>query len=256
MKNLQRLINSYSIRYNNKIKHICDPLTDLLNIPFFTYYNIDSEGRYCLLSNYPDECEYYYSEKMYLANPYLIHPDLIRSGYVMTTSTPSQDYLETLSKAQRKFQTNNPFLMIQKSGDLIEGFLFATNNNNPNFSHHYLNHLDLLKKFGRYFLQETESFLKRIRDDRYNLHEAKGDAFLERNPLLPLSNKSPNLENFLKSISHLSPREQECLELFRQGKSAQSTAAKLGLSRRTVEHYFESIKNKLNCHSKWDLLNR
>ena len=40
------------------------------------------------------------------------------------------------------------------------------------------------------------------------------------------------------------------LTIYLEGRSAQSTAAILGLSRRTVEHYFENIKVKLNCRSK------
>jgi DNA-binding CsgD family transcriptional regulator len=59
---------------------------------------------------------------------------------------------------------------------------------------------------------------------------------------------------FLKTTMAISPQEEKCLELYQQGHSAQSTAAILGLSLRTVESYFENIKYKLQCNSKRDLL--
>lgn len=256
MKALSQLINSYSIKYDYKLKSICTSLADHLKIPVFTYYQIDTKGNFCFLSNFPEQAEYYYSEKMYLTNPYLVHPDLLRNGCVLTASTPSAEYLKMMELSQRQFPLNNTFLMVQKSNDVMEGFFFGTRDNNPNFENCYLNNIELLKKFNRYFLQEAAPLIKRIKLDGYNMLNAKGKSFLERSPLLPLSNTDLTAKIFLKSISLLSSREQECLDLFRQGNSAQATAAKLGLSRRTVEHYFESIKNKLNCFSKWDLLNQ
>jgi DNA-binding CsgD family transcriptional regulator len=86
------------------------------------------------------------------------------------------------------------------------------------------------------------------------LKKAKGSAFLTINPTNPLTNKDPKVQQFLKIINPLSPRERQCLQLFKEGKSAQATAAILGISRRTVEFYFESIKNKLRCRTKAELL--
>ena len=63
------------------------------------------------------------------------------------------------------------------------------------------------------------------------------------------------IKKVLKEIYGLSPQEQRCLELFKKGHSAQATAVIMGLSRRTIETYFNIIKEKLNCNSKWDLLN-
>ena len=55
-------------------------------------------------------------------------------------------------------------------------------------------------------------------------------------------------------IEKLTPRERQCLKLLTEDKSAKETAALLGLSRRTVESYFENIKNKLSCTYKHEVL--
>ena len=71
---------------------------------------------------------------------------------------------------------------------------------------------------------------------------------------MPLLNKDLKTQQFLKKIFPLTVREHQCLDLFKQGRSVQATAAILDLSQRTVEHYFENIKEKLGCQSKMELL--
>jgi len=51
----------------------------------------------------------------------------------------------------------------------------------------------------------------------------------------------------------LSPREKQCLTLFQQAMTYTEIGSLLNLSPRTVEHYVESIKNKLNIHTRTEL---
>lgn len=52
----------------------------------------------------------------------------------------------------------------------------------------------------------------------------------------------------------LSKREQECLFYILRGKSAKEIGRILNLTPRTIEHYIENIKYKLNCRTKVDLI--
>jgi DNA-binding CsgD family transcriptional regulator len=54
----------------------------------------------------------------------------------------------------------------------------------------------------------------------------------------------------------LSRREAQCLFYLIRGKTTKGIANKLNLSRRTVEHYIEAIKNKFNCCNKSDLIEK
>jgi LuxR family transcriptional regulator, quorum-sensing system regulator SolR len=56
--------------------------------------------------------------------------------------------------------------------------------------------------------------------------------------------------------THLTPREKECITKFLEGKTVKRTAECFGLSPKTVQFYLNNIKNKLNCHSKNDLLQK
>lgn len=60
--------------------------------------------------------------------------------------------------------------------------------------------------------------------------------------------------SFYRQAALLSRREKECLKIFLQGKTAKETATHLSLSYRTIESYFENIKNKLDCTTKRELL--
>ncbi len=95
-----------------------------------------------------------------------------------------------------------------------------------------------------------------MKADRFDLLSTRGKVLFETPSVVPLAaHQDPQVLTFLRKISGLSPQEQRCIEHFKKGRSAQATAALMNLSQRTVEFYFENIKNKLGCQSKYDLLN-
>jgi DNA-binding CsgD family transcriptional regulator len=244
------LIKNYTIKYDRKIKKVCNPLKHL-NIPTFAYYSIEEDGRFAIISNYPKQLEFFYGEKLYMTCPYLTAPHLFRSGAALIPLTSDPEYQQ---KSRLLHRVNNLFLIVRKLGRNLEGFFFITEDLDHTGLTQFLNHYPLLCQFGTFFKRELQQLIGRAKDEGYNLRSAKGEAFLTRDPHLPLSGKDPNASVFAKTIAALSPQEQCCLELFQEGRSAQATAALLGLKKRTVEHYFENIKQKLGCQSKWELL--
>ncbi len=57
-------------------------------------------------------------------------------------------------------------------------------------------------------------------------------------------------------VISLTTKENECLKLLMQGKSAKQSAAILHVSPRTVEFHLENIKNKVGCRNKLELLSK
>lgn len=57
-----------------------------------------------------------------------------------------------------------------------------------------------------------------------------------------------------KKLKLLTNRERQCIEYLLIGKTAKETAKILNLSYRTIEYYFENIKNKLGGCQKRDLM--
>ena len=54
----------------------------------------------------------------------------------------------------------------------------------------------------------------------------------------------------------LTERQTDCLYHLVRGLSIKEIARKLELSPRTVEHYLDSVKNKLNCNSRSELIDK
>ena len=253
MEDLSEIIKCYTIRYDKKIRDTTSYLGKYFNISCYTYFKIEKDGRFTTLSNNTEQLDFYYAEKYYLCNPYLVEPNLLKSGVVFTAMTKDEKYLDTVKTSLNRFQMDNTFLMLEKKEGCVEGFLFATKPTEKQAAFNYLNYFDILKKFNCYFVREMSPILGKMRADGFNW-KLQGAKFFERDKGLPLAAKDTISRDFLKMISPLSPQEERCLELFRLGYSAQATASIMSLSRRTVEHYFENIKHKLGCHSKWDLL--
>lgn len=251
MSDLMYAIKNYSNKYDRKIKEICSPLNTYLKVPVFTYYCIDADGRFIYLTNMPAFNEYYFSQKLYLSNPYFAHPALFRSGSALLPCTFDDEMQKSLNN---RFKADHLFLTLQSNASSMEGFIFAEENVDAHGAPSYLPRLGLFDHFGRYFKREARDIIGKMRSEQFDIRKERGlDAFEALTPI-PLAQNDPKIFSFLKHVTGLSEQERRCLELFKQGNSAQATAAIMGLSQRTVEHYFENIKNKLGCTSKYDLL--
>ena len=209
---------------------------------------MEEDGRFFAISNYPEQLDFYYQEKLFHKDQYLVHPKLMRSGYALIPLTPDPHYLELSRKLHRM---NHLYLIHKRKGNRAESFYFTGDDINASNSQHLIDQTDLLVQLGQYFKREAKRYIIDAKQGGYNARQAMGDAFFVRDENAPLSNAI--CKKFLRTISLLSPREQECLDLCQEGNSARNTAAILGISFRTIEHYLESIKDKLGCASKQDL---
>lgn len=256
MSDFPDIIKKYTSKYNKKLKLITSNLNSLLNITTLTFFKTFNDGKFITLSNHPEQLEFYYHEKVYLDNPYFVDPKLLKSGFMFDSMINDDQFQLSQSKVNEKFQVNNAFIILDKKPEAIEGFYYGANLDKKNAYFNFLNYFDILKKFNSYFLQETSSILEKIEYENYNIRKERGEKFFERDQNLPLSFNDSTSKKLIKSFSPLTPQEEKCIELYRMGYSAQATASLMGLSRRTVEHYFENIKNKLGYYSKSDLLYR
>jgi len=251
MSHLKELVQAYTVKKDFLIKKICDPLKTI-GIPIFSYFRIEPDGRFGNLSNYPEELEFFYEQSFHLNYPYLIHPCLLRSGCIFTTVASNASSSEKVFNKYRMFYL---FIILERTGDVVEGFVFAPENGlDAQIVIDFLPKLGMFYTFIRYFKKKAHSLIENMMKDGFNLKEAKGEDFFKVAPSLPLASQDAEVQKFLRLIFPLTERERQCLDLFKQGKSAQATAAILGLSQRTVEHYLDSVKDKLGCQSKWELL--
>ncbi len=263
MLSWKEIVQNYIIKYSDQIQQTTRPLTDHFGIGYFTYHKIDAKGNYTVLVDRPEWAEHYVSNKIYLQDPYLRHPSVYKPGICLVDSHGTPEYKKMILRSGREVLGLDMAIMLAKpEGSHVEFFGFAGEHKNSRLHDLYLNHADLLNSFAMHFKQRLSPYLKKMEEEAGSLPALKGKDFFCGEPICPKIKSACRYE-FLINIGHskevekikkLSLRERECLKHLLEEKTAKQTAEALGLKYRTIEFYFENIKNKLGALSKQELL--
>lgn len=263
MLNWEAIVQNYIIKYSNQIQKTTKPLRDYFGIGYFTYHRIDNKGKYTVLVDRPDWAEHYVSRQIFLNDPYLRHPSVYQSGISLIESHGSEEYKElVLKEGKEVLNMDMGAVLIQKNDSCVEFFGFSGNRKTSSLERLYLNHPEILTSFAAHFKNELGFILSRMNEEAGSLIDLKGQDFLCDQPICPDVASTTLLSYYrdlgmnckVEKAEKLSLRERQCLKLLIENKSAKETAVILGLSRRTVEYYFENIKDKLGCCNKQEVL--
>jgi DNA-binding CsgD family transcriptional regulator len=258
MLNWNEIVQKYIIQHSNCIQEATRPLRDHFGITYFTYHKIDSNGKYTVLVDRPDWAEHYVDKQLFLEDPYLRHPSMYTSGVTFMHEHGSKIFKKSLSQSGKQvLSAESGLLLIQKYADSVEFLGFCANPQKVKLQHLYLNHLHMLHAFGSFFKHKLQTILKKMESEANTLSSLKGnDYFTQEHITLELTHND-RLSYYKKlglpialQAEKLSSREIQCLKYMVLGDSMKEIAAKLGLSPRTIESYFENIKNKLSCWNK------
>lgn len=124
-----------------------------------------------------------------------------------------------------KYLANHMLLILKMERNFLEGFIFSAPSIDQNNVQILIQQLDLLEKFTHYFKREAATLIGRMHADKYSILKEKGESFFHVPENLPLTIQNKDVEHFLRAIMPLKKRENQCLELFKQGRSAQSVAS-------------------------------
>lgn len=249
----------FNINHNNAVKRFCIPIYNYFNINHFWYHNITNDGHYTCLGSHAAWTEYYFSDNLYLPNPYLRSPDNFSTGINFIRSVEDNVYLESIDVGIEKFNLNQSLLFLEKTESGVKGYGFASCGPSNSFEALCINELPLLKLFIKRFKENFDPIIKKMQDHSVDLPSLIGPSFYKNNLKTQITLTDNDKNNFIKElqlpdITSLSKRERLILEYVYSGYSASQIAKHLFLSPRTIEHYIENIRNKLNCHSKFELI--
>ena len=121
--------------------------------------------------------------------------------------------------------------------------------------------LPLLKLFTQKFREDNQLLFSAIDDYPIDLTRVIGPDFYKNRFSGILPNRSAQRQAVLKKMGvdferRLTSREIEILKLLLLGYSAGKVATQIHLSKRTVEHHIERIKDSLGCDSKAELIQK
>ena len=255
------ILKDYIYKHSDQIRRVTRPLRERLDIEYFTYHHIAFDGRYTVLVDRPDWAEHYVGERFYAIDPYLRNPRVYTPGLSLwTEKSANERYDIVLESATKRFGMGHGICLIDKTAVGIEFFGFAGKHRMASASD-YLNEIPLLKQFSNYFKKKMAPLLSQMSRDAFSLPDMKGKDYHCKDTIRP-EISAENRVGFLSDLDSrlplrqalaLSRREKDCLHLMLQGMTAARIAEELKLSKRTVEHYFENIKNKLCCTTKSEL---
>lgn len=161
------------------------------------------------------------------------------------------------------FGVKHTFTIIEKSNNINNYYHFASDSDSLHINQIYLSNLDLLTQFIQYFKNSVNQSrdLSRAYDIQFNIDKnTKGyevetnnnNDMIDRNGFVSDISSPTILDNNV--IENLAVRKKQCLYYLAKGMTYKEIAFTLNLSQKTVEHYVENIKIKLNCNSRSDLI--
>ena len=239
------------------MEDICSPLFTYSGLTTFTYMRFENDRFFHVSSNLP-LANYYVGNDFYQKHleRYATEICQIAPGgfgfflreYDIKGSSLSQDITETLNH----FNVAHGLSFYWRGESKVEGFHFGTVKENELIINFYLNHMNMLKRFARFFKNNAFEHLTPIRPHRALSSETSVFSEIKKleskkKPILPPSmDLWDDFNTHIGNSQHLSKREVECLALLAHGKRVREIARYLLISPRTVESHLNFVKLKLD----------
>jgi DNA-binding CsgD family transcriptional regulator len=120
----------------------------------------------------------------------------------------------------------------------------------------FVQEIPLLKLFIKNFQKELLPSFAVLKDNEVDIGAILGPKF-NKLEIIPPDHRDALVKQFgIELPNPLTLREQEVMKELLYGYSASQIGDTLFLSKRTVEHHLERIKDKLNVISKSDLIQK
>lgn len=244
---------------HDKIKKFCAPLVDAFGLSQFYYYRLMNNGQYVSANMNSGWAEHFYFENLYQDYPFFRHPDQFQGGVHFLQGVEHESYDALLKTASEKFNINYCLQIDVKKKDGIEVFGFGLDSRELTKHIRFVHEIPLLKLFIHKFQNEIASQLSVLKDNEINLAALIGPKFSSLDMSL---NPNPVDRNaLLKQVgigmtNPFTPRERDVMRELLNGSTASQIADELMLSKRTVEHYLERLKDKLAVFTKSDLIRK
>lgn len=247
-----------SSREHDKMRKFVAPLNDHFGINHFWYYKITDSGLYTYVGSHTPWSEFCFDSDLTSLFSCLRHPKHVPNGISLMKASEEASYHFLLKTAWDKFQINFNINLVTHIPGAIEAFGFGTRFNDPQSDQRLLNELPLLRHFINAFRNENKKLFQLLDENKVNLITEFGPVWYER----PKATVFPPKRNLLLKklglgdILLLTARERDILKFLAYGYPASFIGIKLKLSTRTVENYIASIKSKLMCDSKVELIEK
>ena len=212
------------VNYCDKVNTICKPLFKHIAIKRFAYIELQEDGKYSILSSessffeeyinlgYHKKCplnmlSLYGTQGYYVSDYYYCHES------VLSIQNRWKEFLNNFDYGHSLFITHQD--MIDNS-IVYKFYIYDADIRNKGINHEYINNLDTLNKFNKYFSENISNLLNTIIPTSVDLEYQNEFKSLWLNALCQLAEKSSNNFKIISSLiksntstNQPSPREME-----------------------------------------------
>lgn len=262
MEDVNPILNFYSSKLSNRFNILAQPLNEFSLNGFF-YSLTTPDGGYFCINNSPDTGEVFFSNHLYIYNPFFCHPNnYFHNQAIISADFPYRPFHEAQQKVKNVSGFENFLCLYKKEKGLAHILQFSSSKENFPLSTIFMNNLSTLRVFADYFLKEWRPHFLKMNSYMINIAKDMGPLF-KKSPILQMDCDRSQRQKFLKKtgifntanadLTQLTSSELKYIEYLLKGMTAKQIADCLCRSTRTVEHYLDNIKSKIGCSSKSEL---
>lgn len=250
---------------NKQLISICEPLYNL-GINDFSYFKILNDGRFLFMVTNIDLTEEWLTKMNDFADSskkiFEIKEPKTYILFCFDENSPKNDRAAALLKP---YGITNSFGIYNRDNfGCLTAFNFYSMSEDPHFSRFYLENVHLLEHFTQYFELKAKNLIKPLDNrvfarfhQKLNISSQSEETSIFKNKInqFLLETKLPHTILKCKAGDiRLTNREGQCLYHLSQGKTFKEIAHSLGLSSRTVEYYFNRLKERSGYQSREELI--
>lgn len=231
------------------------PIFNKFNLNYFQYIKIFKDGSLSCATNIPEWQQFCYKHfwsnnkpVAYSSPPQSECLDPNKYCFLWEPNLPA----EPVGFA-REFNIHNGITFVERHADYYTMMGFAAPDNNYSVINTYLNNIDVFTQFINKFQQEQSDLIVKLDSNKIIVPDTQLDQNLtamlaqdQAKVRIPVCHKKIN--------SYLTKREHECIKLLSKNFTNKQIARELSLSDRTVESYFNRIRQRFDLHSKLELI--
>lgn len=258
----RQLTKNPSLANPSVLRELCTPL-ESLGINFFGYTAVDTKNNAFCLGSKPEYAAEYL-RRNHAKNDVHCHSEITKNNYHFDF----WDYLqmnkdtEELYRMAASFNQGHTLTITEPDKAMTHCYHFSGSLTDSKMNQRYLEKMDLLLAFISFFKNCLVMIpeLSAVYDLPINIENNKKNQLKNISTVLfdpqqidfySAANNRVYFKNFFSY--YLNNQERECLKWLRLGKSGTMIAEIKKVSRKTIERYIESIKDKYRCYTMYQL---
>lgn len=238
------------------VNQICTPLFEKLKINYFSYGRFYDDQSFQVLVSNSAWYEHFWRVNHKMSTPKLSDFSKKESAVYLWEDSLQSDLVKD---AKELFHMDNGLTIMRRVPRYFEYFSFAFSKSEKSSVSGYLNNLKILESFGDYFIEKASTIIQAGQNKKIHL-SVEAPTYIDI-PNLSFSEldlfdapKSGNSNNDTLGNINFNAREIDCVTLLKKGFTVKKMSGALSLSPRTVEDYIVTIRQKLGCQKKSDII--